>query len=197
MTSRTDNAANSNSVIVNNNKTSLKLRNWSTYNSGEEIRIVAGIPEPQDIANFILKLAASENEPEPITHLRLQKLMYYVQGWSLANRGRPAFSGRIEAWAHGPVVKELYPLLANFGNAPIPTNGLDKEASLISTDDAEFVAAVWNAYKGFSATALWEMTHSEFPWIKARGRCGPADRCNTEITHDDLKIFFSEQASTR
>ncbi len=137
----------------------------------------------------LLRLAAHENEPEFLTNLRLQKLMYYVQGWSLAMRNRPAFKGRIEAWAHGPVVKELYARLAQYGDQAILADHFQNLEDL-SPEDQEFVAAVWDAYKGFSAFALRQMTHGEPPWIKARGAAGPADRCETEITHDDMREFF-------
>jgi uncharacterized phage-associated protein len=161
--------------------------------SGTEIHVTAGIPEAKDIASFLLQLSAGEDEPDPLTHLRLQKLMYYVQAWSLALRNKPAFTGRIEAWAHGPVVKDLYALLANFGNQPLPPDAV-KNASQLSKEDAEFVVSVWDAYKQFSATALRQMTHSEFPWIQARGTCGPADRCDTEIAHTDMRAHFRKQA---
>src|SRR5688572_9971276 len=55
-----------------------------------------------DVARYLIQLAAAEDEPEELSHLRLQKLLYYVQGWSLAQRGEAMFPDRIEAWAHGP-----------------------------------------------------------------------------------------------
>jgi uncharacterized phage-associated protein len=44
---------------------------------------------------------------DSISNLKLQKLCYYAQAWSLALRGKPLFPERIEAWAQGPVVPEL------------------------------------------------------------------------------------------
>ena len=77
-----------------------------------------------DVARQFVRLAWNGEEPEGLTHMRLQKLLYYAQGWHLAAFGRPLFVGRIEAWKHGPVVKEVYPRF------------VDRKASPISPDDA-------------------------------------------------------------
>src|SRR6476660_4904178 len=62
--------------------------------ASESISLTTGLSKPEAIAKYLLTLAETEDEPDPLTHLRLQKLMYYVQGWSLALRKRPAFAGR-------------------------------------------------------------------------------------------------------
>lgn len=60
-----------------------------------------------EVAQHLIRLAEFEEEPDYLTHLRLQKLLYYVQAWSMAMRSRPMFPERIEAWGHGPVVPNL------------------------------------------------------------------------------------------
>jgi uncharacterized phage-associated protein len=157
--------------------------------SGEE----NGMADAYEVAKYLIQLAASEVEPDQLTHLRLQKLLYYVQGWSIALRG-PMFTDRIEAWAHGPVVKSVYPKFADFGSDPIPASKVD-EAKGLTEDECDLIAAVWGAAKGFSAMALREKTHSEKPWIEARGKCGPADKCDTEITQKAMQEYFSTVVS--
>ncbi len=62
-----------------------------------------------DIANyFIWRVNAHEEFGENITNLQLQKLLYYAQGFNVAWYGRPLFLQPIEAWVHGPVVRDLY-----------------------------------------------------------------------------------------
>ncbi|MFI5396775.1 MAG: Panacea domain-containing protein [Candidatus Binatia bacterium] len=146
-----------------------------------------------DVARFLIQLAEWEDEPEYLSHLRLQKLLYYVQGWSLALRGKPMFNESIEAWAHGPVVKDLYPVFAGYGFDPIPPKDFSGEIRL-TNDEKKFVCQVWESYKGYSATSLRAMTHQEPPWMEARRGYGPAARCNHEINHPSMKRFFSEQA---
>ena len=145
-----------------------------------------------DVAKKLLTLSASGEEPDPMTHLRLQKLLYYVQGWSLGVRGVPMFDERIEAWAHGPVVKDLFRTYSDHGGTPIPPP--DEAVNLTVEEDA-FVESVWEEYKGYSALALRHMTHSEKPWVEARRGYGPADRCCVEITKDALREFFSAAAA--
>ena len=67
---------------------------------------------------FLLKNNAEDREHEAInddyevyegiTHLKLQKLIYYARGISLGMYGKPLFLEKIEAWQHGPVVREVY-----------------------------------------------------------------------------------------
>ena len=54
-----------------------------------------------DVAAYILSKADIE-EGDGITHLKLQKLVYYVQGFAMATLGYPLFPDKIEAWVHGP-----------------------------------------------------------------------------------------------
>ncbi|HSS48337.1 MAG TPA: type II toxin-antitoxin system antitoxin SocA domain-containing protein, partial [Thermoanaerobaculia bacterium] len=43
-----------------------------------------------------------------MTAMKLQKLVYYSQAWSLVWDEEPLFAERVEAWANGPVVPDLY-----------------------------------------------------------------------------------------
>jgi len=40
--------------------------------------------------------------------MKLQKLVYYSQAWALVWDEEPLFTERVEAWANGPVVPDLY-----------------------------------------------------------------------------------------
>jgi uncharacterized phage-associated protein len=145
---------------------------------------------PLDVARYLIYLAApsDDEDVDALCHLRLQKLLYYVQGWHLAARGKPLFEGRIEAWQHGPVVREIYPIFRILGYQNIPPReGADSGLSQL---EKAFVQSVWNEYKKYSATALSEMTHKEQPWRTARGAATPTERCETEITHESMRTFF-------
>ena len=146
----------------------------------------------QDVAEYLVSLAAAEDEDDFLSPLRLQKLLYYAQGWSLGVRDHAIFSDKIEAWTHGPVVRSVYSHYAHCGGAPIrPTlNG----ATNLSKSDQEFLNDVWAAYKGFSATALRDMTHKESPWIDAYR--GPNNGQNPgTITLASMKSFFARKAA--
>lgn len=145
-----------------------------------------------EAARYLILLAASEDEPELLSPLRLQKLLYYVQGWHLAhNPGRPFFFEKVLAWPHGPVVEEVYHEFKSHGRKPIP----EEEASDagLSEEERGFVRDVWNTYRGYSATALTEMTHDEDPWKDARGTLAREAPSNREIVPDAMERYFASR----
>lgn len=143
-----------------------------------------------DIARYLLRLANDELEPELMTHMRLQKLLYYAQGLALAYRKERLFLDRIEAWEHGPVVASVYPRFADYKGEPIaPHEATPVE---LSSDDAEFVASVWMGFRQHSAIALRNMTHSEPPWLKARQGVAPGAKSSNEITAELLSSYFTQ-----
>ncbi len=76
-----------------------------------------------DIANYIVNLV---NVPDKklctLTHIKLQKILYYVQATYMAkNGGTPLFTNDIEKWQYGPVVREVYSEFKDFGISHINT----------------------------------------------------------------------------
>lgn len=150
-----------------------------------------------DVAKYYIQLAHSEDEPEQLSHLRIQKLVYYAQGWSLALRKTPLFKERIEAWTHGPVVAAMYHQFADYQSNLIPSDHFRLAKGALTEDERELIHSVWNAYKGFSALKLREMTHNEAPWKDAYGTCTPGEKCDAEITKSAMKQYFSHIAKDR
>ena len=147
-----------------------------------------------NVAKYLLERGSREDEPEYLCHMRLQKLLYYTQGWSLALRGRPIFKDRIEAWAHGPVVPEVYRKLKKYGFHSIPIEKVGYAKDLTDADRLH-IEAVWSEYKGYSANSLRAMTHKEDPWRDARGDSEPSAKSNARITQASMKRYFSSLAS--
>jgi uncharacterized phage-associated protein len=148
-----------------------------------------------DVARFFILLGAAEEEPELLSPMRLQKLLYYAQGWSLVERGAPMFSERIEAWAHGPVVPEVFRAFRDQGSRPIESS--EGSSDNLTDEQRQFIERVWEAYKPFSAISLSDMTHEEAPWKQARGSLPRGAQCAREITLKSMKAFFAEQAKAR
>jgi len=150
-----------------------------------------------DALGFALQIrhwaGQTQDEPTPITQMQLHKLLYYVQGWSLAQYGRPAFGDRIEAWQHGPVVPEVYLAYKSHGSAPLEP-ARDPPASLGDRDRA-LVSWVMGLYGRYSAPYLRELTHREPPWQEARAGLAVAEPGSAEITHESMRRFFLEQES--
>lgn len=142
-----------------------------------------------DIARYMLYLAAGEPEPEGLTPMRLQKLLYYAQGWRLALTGQPLFDSPIEAWTHGPVVRTVYPRFADYGGSPIAFHESSDGAELPDEIRA-YVREVWESLRQHSAGQLRRMTHSESPWLDARHELGPDDASNTVISQQAMRDHF-------
>lgn len=108
-----------------------------------------------DVASYILQRKG------PLTTMKLQKLVYYAQAWSLVWDGHPLFSEPIEAWDRGPVVRELFE--RHRGALWIDTLPIGGSSELDPLA-RETVDAVLERYGDTSPEILSELTHSEAPW---------------------------------
>jgi uncharacterized phage-associated protein len=144
-----------------------------------------------DVAKYLIKLSSPDEseDNDRLCNLRLQKLLYYVQGWHLATFGKPLFPERIEAWRHGPVVRDVYHTFARFGFSIPPSEGSVPEG--MGMKDKQFIERVWMRYRNCSATALRDMTHKEAPWLVTRGHLPPDARCDREIETSVMRDYFS------
>lgn len=118
-----------------------------------------------DVAEYLLSLV-NEDDGDLMSHLRLQKLLYYAQGFHLAIFDQPVFSEPIEAWTHGPVVPAVYHEYKKYGSGQIPPpDGID--FSNYSDETRELLDEVYDVYGQFSASRLRNLTHQEPPWQNA------------------------------
>src|SRR5262245_61420633 len=69
------------------------------------------------VANRFLNLARLEEKN--LTPMKLQKLVYYAQGWCLGLNDCPIINEQVEAWQYGPVIPTLYHTFKEFGNGAI------------------------------------------------------------------------------
>ena len=115
------------------------------------------------IANLLLRLATNIEGSEPISHMKLQKLLYYEQGYHLAVFGSPLFEEEIEAWKYGPVVPEVYEIYKGNGNKPLYPQDGDVD---INGEEYDLFYNVFNHFNRYSAYGLMEKTHNEEPWLE-------------------------------
>jgi uncharacterized phage-associated protein len=140
-----------------------------------------------DVAAYILK-----NSDSGMSTMKLQKLVYYCQGWSLAWDGEPLFSEDIEAWANGPVVYELFD--EHRGQFQVSSWPLGDPCHLTS-DQTDTIDAVLNGYGGMSGQQLINKTHEERPWLEARGDLPAGARSNRTIEKEAMQDFFGGLAT--
>ena len=141
-----------------------------------------------EVAKTLIHLAESDPEGEPITAMRLHKLLYYCQGWHLAWYGQPLFPDQIEAWKHGPVVPAVWNTAWGHGKEPIRDPG---PAAVPDVERAS-IAQVWSHYRIYSASGLRDKTHEEPPW-KSHYKPDENARCSEVIPTSDLARYFGEE----
>ena len=114
------------------------------------------------IANLLL-LYSADNGGELMTNMKLQKMLYYQQGFHLAYFGLPLFDEDIEAWMYGPVVPSMYEKYKGNGR-----KGIEPDRTLDFTFEQKNEQALFNevckVYGAYSAIGLMNMTHGEMPW---------------------------------
>lgn len=149
-----------------------------------------------DIADYVI-LSLNGDEDYSLINLKLQKLMYYIQAWSLGINGKPMMNGKFEAWVHGPVCIELYnrfketkSLYSSITDEDVmnrsPKDGFNPE-------DVEFIDYILENYARYSGSQIEAMTHSEDPWINARKGYGPMERCHVEITQEAMRDYYEKK----
>ena len=147
-------------------------------------------------ADYLVWLAAHECEDDPdfLTPLKQQKLLYFVQGWSYAEFNRPFFRERIEAWRNGPVVPDEYDRYKNREKLPILPTGDAPPESLTDADKAH-IRSVWDAYKRFSAWALSDITHLEPAYAASYKAEDASGRCRRQIDPERIAQTFRNRGS--
>ena len=115
------------------------------------------------VANVMIRKAHESGED--ITHLKVQKLVYFCHAWMLAIHKKPLLNEPVEAWRFGPVIASLYDSLRRYGRYPIEhpiaiCNPVEFDADALS-----IMEQVWDIYGKHSAGKLSALTHqSGSPW---------------------------------
>ena len=144
---------------------------------------------------FILKI--DREAGDNITHLKLQKLIYYAQAWYLAMFDKPLFNNKIEAWLHGPVCREVYERFRHRSWSPIPVTSVVSVSSAIDDEIRAFLDEVWEVYGQYSATKLEKMTHEEVPWLEARNGIQPGKPSQTLINEKSMRDHYAMRMQAR
>jgi uncharacterized phage-associated protein len=128
--------------------------------------------DPRSVANLIIEEANSRNLA--VTHLSLQKILYFLQGRYLIETGQPLMSGYFEAWQYGPVHPLIYDAFKSKGAQPL-TEPACKRDLLTGRSKAvdkpfdeavsRFVRDIALPYLRLSPGRLVDLSHArESPW---------------------------------
>ena len=146
---------------------------------------------PPDLAKWFIN-RTERDAGDVITHLKLQKLVYYAQAWHLANYGRPLFNEDMEAWTHGPVVPSLWTAYRDMGWDPIPP---EPDFEIANPKLVPLLESVYESYGAFSAKRLEDITHAEDPWKVTRGNLRLEARCTRPISKALMRDFYGRRIS--
>ena len=113
------------------------------------------------VAEYFLWL--THDQDEQISNLKLQKLLYYAQGYHLANYAVPLFDAPIHAWKHGPVVQEIYSNYKQYGSCSIPAPST-LNINRYKENEQKTIEWVAEVFGKFSGIELRNMTHAEPLW---------------------------------
>lgn len=157
------------------------------------------------VANKFIEMGLQRGMP--LTQMKLQKMLFFAQGWYFAIYGEPLFEEDFEAWEYGPVIPSVYSEFRDFGmrginrmgTSLIPCGGgfaiseppLSQERELDS-----FFEKIWSVYGIYNGTQLSAMTHRpDTPWSVVREPYGldvPRSLC---IPKPLIKSYFSAKAN--
>jgi uncharacterized phage-associated protein len=168
------------------------------------------------VANYFLELA--EAEGKTLSPMKVQKLVYFAQGWCLAITGRSLIDEQVEAWSYGPVIPSLYHAFKRYGygaiTEPAERIWVDDDDWLNfhrttptlpdeeSDPDVEFVKQllkkVWDVYGKYSAIQLSNLTHEEgSPWYQLNREYDRQIPKGTDIPRKMMRDFFRKQAAAK
>ncbi len=134
-----------------------------------------------DVAAYILRACGQ------MTAMKLQKLAYYAQAWSLVWEEEPLFNEEIQAWANGPVCVPLY--YAHQGQFTV-SNIPKGDPETLLPEQRETVDVIIQYYGDKSSQWLSDLTHMEAPWLEARQGVHAGERCTEVITHAAMAEYY-------
>lgn len=138
-----------------------------------------------DVAAYILRRCGT------MTTMKLQKLAFYSQAESLTHRGIPLFDEDFQAWRGGPVCYDLYvqhrgKFLIRDGELPYPDDD-----TVLNEDERSIIDRVCDRLSSMSGNELSQRTHSERPWVEARGDVAPSAPCRNIISKTSMRDFYA------
>ena len=125
-----------------------------------------------------------------MTTIKLQKLCYYSQAWSLVWDGVPLFKEEFRAWPNGPVCVELDKKLNKDFIVDKNYSKLKNYSLDLTNEQKNTIDAVLKSYGDKDGYYLMQLTHVEKPWRDARGNLDIAATCNNIIPKKEMQVYY-------
>ena len=115
------------------------------------------------IANEFIRL--SQQQGHFLTHMQIQKLVYFAHARMLALHKQPLINGSFRAWRYGPVVRELYDPLKGNSSRRIRTLIQVPEQVKLPLRERDIIKWCFDRYGRLYGVALSDLTHAPgSPW---------------------------------
>lgn len=135
-----------------------------------------------DVAKYILE------EKGRMSTMKLQKLCYYAQAWSLVWDDKPLFDEDFEAWANGPVCRELF--FKTQGQYSASAGDETGGKGDLTDNEKDTINQVLEHYGEHNAQWLSQLTHMEDPWNEARKGVPAGTGCDRVITKESMALYY-------
>lgn len=135
-----------------------------------------------DVAKYILEKMGT------MSTMKLQKLCYYAQVWSLVWDDTPLFKEEFEAWANGPVCRELF--FKTKGQFSVSAEDENGGEGNLTDNERDTIDRVLEHYGEHNAQWLSQLTHMEDPWNEARKGVPTGAGCERIITKESMALYY-------
>ena len=136
-------------------------------------------------------------EVRNVTPLKLQKLLFFLQGLSLCQYEQPFFPEDCEAWVHGPVYRKVYERYRRFGYHAIPKpegKNRDESKEPLTEKEEGLLREVCRRFGDFPAKELEMICHENEAWKEARNGLLAGTPGNRKIKKERIRNSFPEMA---
>jgi uncharacterized phage-associated protein len=139
------------------------------------------------VANYFIEKGIEADKP--ITHIKVQKLIYVAHGLFLASEFEPLIEeNKIYAWKYGPVIPDLWKLLKEHKAEPIRRKIELKDNTSFSRDAESVMNHTWELCKDLTGVQLSAWTHlPDSPWDKVYHS---TDTSSMVIKDDDIGRYY-------
>lgn len=120
--------------------------------------------------------------------MKLQKLCYYAQSWSLVWDDKPLFDDDYAAWGNGPVCPTLFQF--SQGQFSVSAKEMQGSSDTLNEEQKETIQAVLNYYGDKDAQWLNRLTHMEDPWKEARRGTPTGAPSHQLITKESMAMYY-------
>ena len=135
-----------------------------------------------DAAKFILE------QKGELSTMKLQKLCYYAQAWSLVWDDAPLFHEDFQAWANGPVCPDLF--YDTQGRFSVDDGDMKGNSNELTEEQKQTILSVLDYYGDKDAQWLSQLTHMEEPWQEARKGLPSTAKSQEKITKESMAMYY-------